>query len=115
MEFHSIGLGAVIVFLLFLLFVSVGLWVAYIAIKILNQNFRKKTGKGIFFQLYFVIAYSLLGILYRQGINLKIIIFSNPDLEMYINWGFTAVYIVFCIYLLQFVLNSIHTTDKTTS
>lgn len=115
MEFNSLGLGQSITFLIFVIFVCGGLWLTYITIKILDKNFKNKTGKGIFFQLYFVLAYSLFGVLYRQALNLKLIQFTNPDLEFYLNMTLGIVYIVFCLCVLRTILNTIRTNDKEVS
>lgn len=115
MEFNSIGLGQSITFLIFVIFVCGGLWFTYTAVKIIDKSFKKNTGKSILFQLYFVLGYSLIGVLYRQALNLKLIQFTNPDLEFYLNMTLGIVYIVFCLCVLRTILNTIRTNDKEVS
>lgn len=115
MEFNSIGLGQSITFLIFVIFVCGGLWFTYTAVKIIDKSFKKNTGKSILFQLYFVLGYSLIGVLYRQALNLKLIHFSNTELEFYLNLILGVIYIVFCLCVLWTILNTIRINDKEVS
>lgn len=113
MEFHSIGLVASIVFIIFCLFTGGGLYLLFIATKILNTNFENRTGKNIFFQLYFIMAYSLLGVLYRQALSFKLIVFTDQKLELYLNVGLGAIYVIYCLFVLRNILKSIEINRST--
>lgn len=113
MELHAIGLGATFLLLFFAAFMAFGLWLMYFAIKILNDTFQKRSGQNVFFVLYFMIAYSLIGVLLRQAINLKLIFFTSPNNEIYFNFIYFGAYIVIALYALNKVLRAINKIERT--
>lgn len=56
MELHYVGLCTLFLFLLFTAFVLGGLYLLYTAMRILNCGFHQKTGRNIFYPLYFVLC-----------------------------------------------------------
>lgn len=113
MELHAIGLGATFLLLFFIAFMAFGLWILYFAIKVLNDTFQKRSGQNVFFVLYFLIAYSLIGVLLRQVINLKLVVFTNQNNEIYFNFIYFAGYIIIALYALNKVLRGIRKIEKT--
>lgn len=104
MELNYLGLGTLILFLLFTAFVLTGLYLLYTAMRILSRGFHQKTGKNIFYPLFFVTAFPILMILYRQSVSMGLLTYSNPDIKMYIDMATLIIPLLCCMILLFYIL-----------
>lgn len=104
MELNYVGLGTLLLFLLFTAFVLTGLYLLYTAMRILSRGFHQKTGKNIFYPLFFVTALPILMILYRQSVSMGLLTYSNPDIKMYIDMATLIIPLFCCMILLFYIL-----------
>lgn len=104
MELHYVGLGTLFLFLLFTAFVLGGLYLLYTAMRILSHGFHKKTGRNIFYPLYFVTAFPILMILYRQSVSMGLLTYSNPEFKLYVEITTLSIPLFCCLLLLFYIL-----------
>lgn len=104
MELNYVGLGTLFLFLLFTAFVLAGLYLIHTAMRILSRGFHQKTGRNIFYPLYFVTAFPILMILYRQSVSMGLLTYSNPEIKMYIDMATQIIPLFCCLLLLFYIL-----------
>lgn len=104
MELHYLGLGTLSLFLLFSAFVLAGLYLLYTAMRILSRGFHQKTGRNIFYPLYFVTAFPILMVLYRQSVSMGLLTYHDPDLKLYIEIAALTIPLFSCLVLLFYIL-----------
>lgn len=104
MELHYVGLGTLFLFLLFTAVVLGGLYLLYTAMRILSHGFHKKTGRNIFYPLYFVTAFPILMILYRQSVSMGLLTYSNPEFKLYVEITTLSIPLFSCLILLFYIL-----------
>lgn len=104
MELHYVGLGTIILFLLFTLFILILMYLLRTAMRILSRGFHRKTGKNIFYPLYFVTAFPILMVLYRQSVSMGLLTYHDPDLKLYIEIAALTIPLFSCLVLLFYIL-----------
>jgi len=107
MELHYVGLGTLFLFLLFTAFVLAGLYLIHTAMRILSRGFHQKTGRNIFYPLYFVTAFPILMILYRQSVSMGLLTYSNPEIKMYVEITTLSIPLFSCLILLFYILKKL--------
>lgn len=107
MELNYVGLGSLFLFLLFTAFVLAGLYLIHTAMRILSRGFHQKTGRNIFYPLYFVTAFPILMILYRQSVSMGLLTYSNPEIKMYVEITTLSIPLFSCLILLFYILKKL--------
>lgn len=107
MELHYIGIGTLLLFLLFTAFVLAALYLMYKMMRILSHTFHQKTGSNIFYPLYLVTAFPILMVLYRQSVRMEILTYSNPELKLYIEMITLTVPLFSCLILFFYILKKV--------
>ncbi len=105
MEFHWISPFAFALFFLLSGFVMAGLMLMYKALNILALSFERKTNSRIFKPLFFLIAYSLTTVLFRQAVSLHMITFTRESIEFFINLGLGVIHAAVALCLLYKILH----------
>lgn len=104
MQLHYLGLTSLFLFFLYTVFVLAGFYLLHTALGIICRSFLIKTGKNIFYPLFFVTAFPILMILYRQSVSLGLLTFHNPDIKVYIDIATQIVPLFCCLLLLFYIL-----------
>lgn len=112
MELHYVGLGTIILFLLFTLFILILMYLLRTAMRILSRGFHRKTGKNIFYPLYFVTAFPILMILYRQSVSMGLLSYHHPDLKLWIEMVALTIPLFSCLLLLFYILKQSPDTSE---
>lgn len=104
MEFHCVGFGASVLFIIFIVLVVGLLFLLKTAIKILGESFEKRTGKNIFWPLMFVTGFPILMVLFRTSVTMGLVKFTDPDLKFYLDLSLAAVPLLMALFLLLHIL-----------
>lgn len=102
---------------LFFMLLSVFFFVSMIMltrrlIRVVSTAFHDKFNYTPFYVLYFLIIYSLLAVLVRQAINLKIIVFVSEESHLIFSLISSAITLGVGLYALNKLLKHLNTKTK---
>lgn len=112
MEFHSVGFGASVLFIIFIVLVVGLLFLLKTVIKILGEAFEKRTGKNIFWPLMFVTSFPILIVLFRTSATMGLVKFTDPDLKFYLDLSLAAVPLLMALFLLLHILKTCQNNNQ---
>lgn len=107
MEFHSISPFMTGVYLSFFLLIMVALYLLKIIVKILDKGFKAKTGKSVFYPIYFINAFTIVGVFIRQTYSSGLVTVNDADLLQYVTFGVIGIYAMAVLWALYYILNAI--------
>ena len=105
MSLHWVGALPFTLFILLSLFVFAGMVLMYKAVGILALTFERQANSKIFKPLFFLIAYSLMTVLFRQAISLGMVTFKSEPIEFFVNVSLGLVHAAVAVFLLYKILH----------
>lgn len=112
MSIQWVGLLPFILFSMLCAFVFAGLFLLYKAAVIICLSFEIRTKSNILKPLFFLLAYSLISVLFRQAASFKMITFNAESTELFFNLSSGMIYIGAAAWLLLKILNDSQVMNK---